>query len=120
MNATTATPKIANYTEAQTAKMVKDYANGVTIESLAEELGKKTRSIIAKLTREGVYKAKSGYVSKTGAAVVKKEELATAIGDILGLSVNDTDSLTKATKPALVAMLAGLKRMGTHPDEVTE
>ena len=67
----TKTTKTVNYTDEQTAKVVADYAAGVTVETIAEALGKTTRSVIAKLSREGVYKAKE-YKTKTGEKVEKK------------------------------------------------
>lgn len=94
------TAKTVNYTAEQTAKMVADYQAGVAVEAIAAELGKTVRSIVAKLSREKVYKAKT-YVSKTGEAVVKKDSVADYIGEALGLSEADTESLTKANKTAL-------------------
>lgn len=94
------TAKTVNYTPEQTAKMVADYQAGVTVESMAEALGKSVRSIVAKLSREGVYKKKV-YKTKTGEAVVKKDAWADYIGEALGLSEADTESLTKANKTAL-------------------
>lgn len=92
--------KVANYTPEQTLKLVSDYQSGVTVETLAETLGKSVRSIVAKLSREGVYKKKE-YVSKTGEKPVKKDAHADAIGAILRLSEPETESLTKANKTAL-------------------
>lgn len=92
--------KTVNYTPEQTLKIVADYQAGVSVESIAETFGKTTRSIIAKLSREGVYKKKE-YTSKTGAKPVKKDTTADAIGAILKLSESETDSLTKANKSAL-------------------
>ena len=49
----------ANYTEQMTSKMVATYtANPTreTVDALAKDFGKSVRSIIAKLSREGVYK----------------------------------------------------------------
>ena len=94
------TTKAVNYTAEQTAKMVADYQAGVTVDAIATELGKSVRSIVAKLSREKVYKAKT-YVSKTGEAVVKKDTVADYIGEALGLAEADTESLTKANKTAL-------------------
>ena len=94
------TAKTVNYTPEQTAKMVGDYQAGVTVDQIAEALGKSVRSIVAKLSREGVYKKKT-YTTKTGEAVVKKDAWADYIGEALGLSEADTDSLTKANKTAL-------------------
>ena len=101
------TAKTLNYTPEQTTKMVADYANGVTVESIAQELGKTVRSVVAKLSREKVYQAKT-YVSKTGQKPVKKDVHADAIGAILLLPENDIESLTKANKSALEAIFKAL------------
>jgi hypothetical protein len=101
------TAKTVNYTAEQTSAMVSDYTSGVSVESIAENLGKSVRSVVAKLSREGVYKAKT-YVSKTGEKPVKKDVHADAIGAILRLSENDVDSLTKANKNALKAIFDAL------------
>ena len=101
------TSKTVNYTEAQTTKIVADYAAGVTTEAIANELGKSVRSIVAKLSREGVYKKKT-YVSKTGAPVVKKDAHADAIGAILKMTESEIESLTKANKTALEKIFQAL------------
>lgn len=100
----TATVKTVNYTPEQTEKAKAEYAAGTSTEKIAEMLGKTTKSIVAKLTREGVYKAKT-YVSKTGEKPVKKDEHADAIGAIVTLSEGEIDSLTKANKTALVKLV---------------
>jgi len=89
-----------NYTEEQSQKMVQDYQSGVTVEMIAQELGKSARSVIAKLSREKVYVAKVA-ASKTGEAVVKKDQVADAIALLVGLSEPEAESLTKANKTAL-------------------
>ena len=101
------TAKTVNYTPEQTTKMVADYLAGVTAETIATELGKTVRSVVAKLSREGVYKAKT-YVSKTGAPVIKKDAHADAIGAILKMSENEIESLTKANKTALEKIFSAL------------
>jgi cyanate lyase len=101
------TAKVVNYTPEQTAQMVSDYSNGITVEAIAEKLGKTVRSVVAKLSREKVYIAKT-YVSKTGAPVVKKDAHADAIGAILKLSENEIESLTKANKTALEKIFSAL------------
>ena len=101
------TAKTVNYTPEQTLKMVADYKSGVSVETLAQNLGKSVRSIVAKLSREGVYQKKT-YVSKTGEPVVKKDAHADAIGAILQLPENDIESLTKANKSALKAIFDAL------------
>ena len=99
--------KVVNYTPEQTAQMVSDYTSGVTVESIAESLGKTVRSVVAKLSREGVYKKKE-YVSKTGEKPVKKDAHADAIGAILRLSEGEIDSLTKANKSVLAKIFEAL------------
>lgn len=99
--------KAVNYTPEMTAKMVADYASGVSVEKIAEGLNKTVRSVVAKLSREGVYQKKE-YASKTGEPVVKKDETADAIGAVLGLSEGEIDSLTKANKSALRKIFAAL------------
>ena len=89
-----------NYTEEQSQKMVQDYQSGVTVEMIAQELGKSARSVIAKLSREKVYVAKVA-ASKTGEAVIKKDQVADAIALLVGLSEPEAESLTKANKTAL-------------------
>ena len=99
--------KIVNYTPEMTAQMVQDYKGGVSVEVIAESLGKTVRSVVAKLSREGVYQKKE-YVSKTGEKPVKKDAHADAIGAILGLSEGEVDSLTKANKSALAKIFSAL------------
>jgi hypothetical protein len=102
------TAKTVNYTPEQTLKMVADYQAGITVDAIASELGKSVRSIVAKLSREKVYVAKT-YTSKTGEAVVKKDTVADFIGEALRLSEADTESLTKANKVALKAIADFIK-----------
>ena len=97
--------KVVNYTPEQTMKMVADYQAGFTVEVIAESLGKTVRSVVAKLSREGVYQKKV-YVSKTGEKPVKKDTTAEQIGVLVGLSEGEVDSLTKANKTALAKILA--------------
>ena len=111
MTATTKTVKAENYTAEQTAAMLAAYTAAPTVETveaIAADLGKSVRSIVAKLSREGVYKKKE-YKTKTGEAVVKKDAAADEIGAILGMAENDVDSLTKANKTALKMILEALK-----------
>ena len=101
------TEKTVNYTQEQTQSLIADYQAGVTIEQLAMQFGKSVRSIVAKLSREGVYQKKQ-YKTKTGEPVVKKDAHADAIGAILRLPENDIESLTKANKSALKAIFDAL------------
>jgi response regulator RpfG family c-di-GMP phosphodiesterase len=102
------TAKAVNYTPEQTMQMVAQYQAGIAVEQIAEIMGKSVRSIVAKLSREKVYVAKA-YTSKTGEAVVKKDTVADYIGEQLGLTEADTESLTKANKVALKAIADFIK-----------
>ena len=102
------TAKTVNYTPEQTLSMVADYTAGMTVETIAMNMGKSVRSVVAKLSREKVYVAKT-YATKTGEAVVKKDTVADYIGEALGLSESDTESLTKANKVALKAIADFIK-----------
>ena len=50
--------KIVNYTPEQTVKMIQDYLGGITVEAIAEGLGRTTKSVVVKLLWEGVYQKK--------------------------------------------------------------
>lgn len=102
------TAKVQNYTPEQTAKIVESYQNGMPVESIALEVGKSVRSVVAKLSREGVYLPKQ-YVTKQGEKPVKKDLVADELAQLAGLTEAETESLTKANKTALVKLLAMLK-----------
>jgi hypothetical protein len=99
--------KTVNYTPEQTLAIVADYQSGVSVEQIAQNLGKSVRSIVAKLSREKVYVAKT-YVSKTGEPVVKKDAVADAIGAVLNMTESEIESLTKANKTALAKIFQAL------------
>ena len=99
--------KTVNYTAEQTVAMIADYRAGVPVEAIASALGKTTRSVIAKLSREKAYVAKT-YETKKGEKPIKKDSMADAIGTILDLSEGETDSLAKANKTALAKIFAAL------------
>ena len=101
------TEKQVNYTPEMTMEMVALYtanATKETVEAIAKKFGRTPRSVIAKLSREGIYKKKE-YVSKTGEKPVKKEEMADEFQTIFGLTESEADSITKANKTALKKIL---------------
>jgi len=96
-----------NYTEEMVQAMVADYTDApsrTTVEKLAAEFGKSARSIIAKLSHEGVYQPQKA-TTKTGEPVVRKEELVSDIEKALG---GEFPSLVKATKADLQLLLEAL------------
>ena len=102
------TTKTVNYTPEQTARMIADYQAGTSVEMLAETFGKTVRSVVAKLSREKVYIAKE-YKTKSGETPIKKDVHADFIGEMLGLTEADTESLTKANKVALAKIADFIK-----------
>ena len=110
MTATTKTATLArtpNYSDVQVATMIERYTSEptrATVDAIAREFNKNSRSIIAKLVREGVYQA-APRVTKTGAPVVRKAEYVRRIETIVGVSM---PSLSKASKSDLESLVAGL------------
>lgn len=101
----TTTP--VNYTAEQTVAMVSAYTTSperATVESLAASMGRSFRSVVAKLSREGVY-IKAEPTAKDGSPVVSKADLADAIAFAVGLNEEEADSLTKVTKSTLQKLL---------------
>lgn len=85
------------YTEELTALIVAEYSaepTRATVDRLAEEHSKPARSIIAKLSSAGVYQAPAR-LSKSGDAIIRKEDLVKEIGEWMGLEL---PSLSKAGK----------------------
>ena len=104
-----ATVKTA-YTTEQTVELVEAYKaepNAETVAAFAEKFGKTVKSVIAKLSREGVYQKKE-YISKSGQKPEKKDSVADAIGAILKMSDGEIDSLAKANKTALQKIFTAL------------
>ena len=92
-----------NYTERETDYIVTWYKQNpsmTTVQSLAEELGKSTKSIIGKLSREGVYE-RAIYKNKSGDLPVTKVELVSSIADNLGVEIESLAGLEKAPKATL-------------------
>lgn len=90
--------KTVNYTQEQVTEMVAAYRAGETVENLAKNLGKSTRSVVAKLSREGVYQPKSKAV---GAGRVTKEAMVATIASRMNVDAEALKSLAKAEKSAL-------------------
>ncbi len=95
-----------NYTEEQTAFLVEKYQENPSMETvvlLAEKFDKTTKSIIGKLSREGVYK-RAVYKSKSGELPVTKVELVNNIAENLGIEVENLVGLEKSPKTTLKAL----------------
>jgi hypothetical protein len=106
-----AAEKIVNYTEAQVTEMRDAYINSPTdemVKALATKFGKTTRSIVAKLVKEGVYVSKA---KESGKRAMLKAEMVAEIAKLTGKNEEQLESLEKATGPALMAVLDTLKGM---------
>ena len=96
-----------NYTDEMVARMQEVYSANPTretAEALAVEFDKPVRSVIAKLANLGIYKAQAR-VTKTGAPVIRKEDLVAQIQATVGVQV---PTLAKATKQDLQTLLTAL------------
>ena len=95
--------QVKNYSEKDVAFMTEAYTNQPTrdtVDMIAEKLGKNARSVIAKLSREGVYVAQPR-VTKAGEPVVLKSEFVSRIHTALGIEI---PSIVKATKTDLAKL----------------
>lgn len=76
------------------------------VEALADNFGEKPRALIAAAVRAGIQYEKKARQSKAGGPVVSKEQLVSDIGAAVGVEL---PGLEKATKQALVALLAAVQ-----------
>lgn len=101
------TAKVENYTADMTATIKAEYINGIAIEKIAEKVGRTVRSVVAKLSREGVYKKKA-YTTKTGEKAETKGDIVEKIAFALNVPAENVGSLEGATKQALKLVLMAL------------
>ena len=93
----------SNYNAKQVNFMIEEYTanpNRETVDKLAETLNKSLKSIIGKLSREGVYQ-KAIYKTKTGEVPITKSEIINNIADVLVANGERLIGLEKAPKQEL-------------------
>ena len=98
---------VKNYSEKDVQFAIDAYTKEPTrdtVDMIAEKLGKNARSVIAKLSREGVYVAQPK-VTKTGEPVVRKAELVAQIQELTG---GTFPTLVKASKADLQNLIEAL------------
>ena len=98
-----------NYTEEMVNTMTEQYSANPTretVDALAEQFGKTTRSIIAKLSREGVYVAQPR-TTKSGEPVISKAELVAQISEHFGIEM---PTLVKAGKQDLQKLVDAISQ----------
>ena len=100
---TTATQ--VNYTDEQTVELVQAYQAGEAVEALAERFQKSVRSIVAKLSREGVYQAKT---KAKGTGRVTKAALIQYLEELLQLDPQSLQTLEKGSLTELQLLATAL------------
>ena len=98
--------KTTTYTAEQTEYIVSEYLAGVAVEAIALAQGKSVRSVIAKLSREGVYVAKA---KGPGVARTTKAVMVAAIAAHFNADMETMGSLEKASHEALAVLFEGTK-----------
>ena len=107
-----------NYTQDMVDLMTTRYSASPTretVEELASELNKSIKSVIGKLSREGIYQ-KTEYLTKTGEKPITKKELVTRIGEVLGIEYQALAGLEKSPKQALKSLTESLV-LNLKPEE---
>ena len=90
----------SNYTQEQVDLMIEEYSANPTrdtVDNLAKDLDKSVKSIIGKLSREGVYQ-KAVYKTKTGEIPITKAQLVENLADLLEIPSSKIMGLEKAPK----------------------
>ena len=97
------TDKTVNYTAEQTAQIIGLYTTGNSVEMIAEQVGKSVRSIVAKLSREGVYIPKT---AAKGQGRVTKADLIGRLANKFAIDATEIASLEKAGMGALELLVS--------------
>ena len=102
-----------NYTETEVLLMREKYESNPTrdtVEELAVELNKSVKSIIGKLSREGIYR-KAVYRTKTGELPITKAQLITELAELFEMDSSKLMGLEKAPKQDLKYLVDGVRRL---------
>ena len=107
-----------NYTQEQVDYMKTLYDQEPTrdtVQKLANELNKSVKSIIGKLSREGIYQ-KTEYLSKTGERPITKKQMVIIIAKELVGDSSRLEGLEKAPKADLKYLLDLVSEEGFNGD----
>lgn len=120
------TKKAPNYTEAQTAEILRGYAEAVQtggpvagaawVNAYAAEHGRKPASVRAKLVRLEAYQAPERQTKRSAT----KAEIVTAIAELCGATDDVMGSLTKASAKPLKVLFNTLSQMQEELNERAE
>ena len=104
------TEKAPNYTDEMVATLIAGYdpeasqdVRTAQVAQLSEALNRTTRSVIAKLSRMGLYVPKE-YTTKQGTKSVSKAAIVGGIAALCNVDEEIVESLEKATKNALTVI----------------
>jgi hypothetical protein len=89
-----------NYTAEQVTQIVEAYKAGTEVDQIATMVGKTVRSVVAKLSREGVYQPKA----KAASSRMTKEDLVARIEAHFEMEAGTLDSFTKASRDQLITL----------------
>lgn len=107
------------YNEEQSARVIEAYKESPTretIELLSKEMEKSIKSVIGKLSREGIYRSE-GYKTKAGEKPITKLEMVAILSDELGYNL---EGLEKAPKQTLRVLGKALRIEFEEVDENAE
>lgn len=93
--------KAVNYTPEQETQLVDQYQAGMSTDEIATMLGKSVRSVVAKLSRLGVYKTKAKTVGETKTT---KADLVALIEGRYAVEPGTFAEMEKLTKATLLAL----------------
>jgi len=102
-----------NYTDEQVKIMMTNYQDKPTretVDNLAKSLNKSVKSIIGKLSREGVYR-KAVYKTKTGELPITKAQLITELAELFEIDSAKLMGLEKAPKQDLKMLVNGVRSL---------
>ena len=94
--------KTVNYTPEQETQMAANYEAGMSVGEISETLGKSVKSVVAKLSRLGVYKTKAKAVTES--TRVTKASLVAQIEARYGAEPGSLAELEKLTKATLMLL----------------
>jgi hypothetical protein len=100
-----------NYTPEMTDELISAYKadpSDKVVAAFALKFNKTTKSIVAKLTREKVYTRKE-YRNKAGNTPISKQLLVQRLATLVGETAENFNSLEKANKQVLEALLVKLE-----------
>lgn len=111
-----------NYSQEEAQALIQEYERNPskeTVSALAEKYRKSTKSVIGKLSREGVYRREM-YRSKTGEVPITKVEIVNSVADMLSCDPEKLNGLDKAPKASLKALEVAVAKAIAGAEKIEE